>query len=188
MAYNRKRGLTIKQEKFCNKYIECGNASKAYRFAYNCDSMSESTIWNSAYKLLQNGDVGARISYLRQHIAEASGITALQIVNEHKKIAFSNGAKIRKGWMLLKDFEALSEDEKACIRSIETKQVKRMTADGDEIIDEFVKVTTYDKQKSLDALSRMLGYEAPTKVEVRQTTPSDNAHKVIFENYQKKDD
>lgn len=96
MAYNRKRGLTIKQEKFCNKYIECGTASEAYRFAYNCDSMSESTIWNSAYKLLQNGDVGARISYLRQHIAEASGITALQIVNEHKKIAFSMVLKFEK--------------------------------------------------------------------------------------------
>ena len=175
--------LTLKHEKFCNKYLECGNAYKAYRFAYNCDSMSESTIWNSAYKLLQNGDVGARISYLRQHIAEASGITALQIVNEHKKIAFSNGAKIRKGWMLLKDFEALSEDEKACIRSIETKQVKRMTADGDEIIDEFVKVTTYDKQKSLDALSRMLGFDAPTKVELTPISSSADVHKVIFENF-----
>lgn len=180
--------LTLKQEKFCNKYLECGNATKAYRFAYNCDSMSESTIWNSAYKLLQNGDVGARISYLRQHIAEASGITALQIVNEHKKIAFSNGARIRKDWMLLKDFEALSDDEKSCVRSVEAKQIKRVTEDGDEVISEWVKVTTYDKQKSLDALSRMLGYEAPTKVEVRQATPSDNAHKVIFENYQKKDD
>jgi phage terminase small subunit len=26
--------LTIKQEKFCNKYLECGNASEAYRYAY----------------------------------------------------------------------------------------------------------------------------------------------------------
>ncbi|MFR4024933.1 MAG: terminase small subunit [Alistipes indistinctus] len=25
------KGLTIKQEKFCNKYLECGNASEAYR-------------------------------------------------------------------------------------------------------------------------------------------------------------
>lgn len=85
--------------------------------------------------------------------------------------------------MLLKDFEALSEDEKACIRSIETKQVKRMTADGDEIIDEFVKVTTYDKQKSLDALSRMLGFDAPTKVELTPISSSADVHKVIFENF-----
>lgn len=188
MAYNRKRGLTVKQEKFCNKYIECGNASEAYRYAYDCAKHNDSTVWANASRLLDNSNVAARIDYLKSHLAEAAGISALQIIREHQKIAFSNGARIRKDWMLLKDFEALSDDEKSCVRSVETKQIKRVTADGDEVISEWVKVTTYDKQKSLDALSRMLGYEAPTKVEVRQATPSDNAHKVIFENYQKKDD
>jgi len=31
--------LTIKQEKFCNLYIELGNASEAYRQSYNCEKM-----------------------------------------------------------------------------------------------------------------------------------------------------
>lgn len=30
------RGLTPKQEKFCQLYIELGNASEAYRQSYDC--------------------------------------------------------------------------------------------------------------------------------------------------------
>ena len=33
------RGLTPKQEKFCQLYIELGNASEAYRQSYDCSKM-----------------------------------------------------------------------------------------------------------------------------------------------------
>ena len=52
--------LTIKQEKFCNKYLECGNASEAYRFAYECSKMSDETVWKRSSELLQNGEVTGR--------------------------------------------------------------------------------------------------------------------------------
>ena len=98
--------LTIKQEKFCNKYLECGNASEAYRYAYRCSNMSDNTVWNNAYLLLQNSEVAARIEYLKTHLAEAAGISALQIIREHQKIAFSDATRIRNGWMSLKEFES----------------------------------------------------------------------------------
>lgn len=159
-------GLTVKQEKFCNKYLECGNASEAYRYAYNCSKMRESSVNNSAYKLLQHVEIRGRIKHLRENLAEAAGISALQIVREHQKIAFSDATKIRKGWMEMKDFEALTPDEKACIKSVETKKTKRITPEGEEVVDEFVRVTTYDKQKALDSLVEMLGYKAPEKKEI----------------------
>ena len=164
MADAQKR--TIKQEKFCNKYLECGNASEAYRFAYDCSKMSESTVWENASRQLANSKVAARIAYLKDHLAEAAGISALQIIREHQKIAFSDATKIRTGWMTLKDFEALTPDEKACIKSIETKQTKRTTPMGDELVDEMVKIICYDKQKALDSIVNMLGYNAPEKKEV----------------------
>lgn len=175
-------GLTVKQEKFCNKYLECGNASEAYRFAYDCKNLTEKTIWSAASVLLDKPKVAQRVAYLKANLAEAAGITALAIVKEHQRIAFSNGARIRKGWMALNDFEALTDDDKACIQSVETKQTKRIGDDGSTIIDEWVRVKTYDKQKSLDALSKMLGFDAPTKIEVT-ASPIGNAHKVIFENF-----
>ena len=66
--------------------------------------------------------------------------------------------------MDLKDFESLSVDEKACIKSVETKRTKRVTPMGEDIIDEQVKITCYDKQKALDSIVNMLGYNAPAKV------------------------
>lgn len=158
------KGLTIKQEKFCNKYLECGNASEAYRFAYDCSNMSDNVIYNKASEMLDKGEIRVRIDYLKSHLAEAAGISALQIIREHQKIAFSDATRIRDGWMDLKDFEALSEDEKACIKSIETKRTKRVTPMGEDIIDEQVKITCYDKQKALDSIVNMLGYNAPAKV------------------------
>ena len=73
------KGLTIKQEKFCNKYLECGNASEAYRFAYDCSNMSEETIWKRSGELLHNGAVTGRIDYLKSHLAEAAGISAAEL-------------------------------------------------------------------------------------------------------------
>lgn len=159
-----KASLTIKQEKFCNKYLECGNASEAYRYAYDCSKMSDNSVWCNASQLLADTKVAQRLEYLKSHLAEASGITALQIIREHQKIAFSDATRIRNGWMSLKEFESLTDDEKACIRSVETKQTKRTTPIGDEVIDEQVKITCYDKQKALDSIVSMLGYNAPEKI------------------------
>lgn len=159
-----KASLTIKQEKFCNKYLECGNASEAYRYAYDCSKMSDNSVWCNASQLLADAKVAQRLEYLKSHLAEASGITALQIIREHQKIAFSDATRIRNGWMSLKEFESLTDDEKACIRSVETKQTKRTTPMGDEVIDEQVKITCYDKQKALDSIVIMLGYNAPEKI------------------------
>lgn len=159
-----KASLTIKQEKFCNKYLECGNASEAYRYAYDCSKMSDNSVWCNASQLLADTKVAQRLEYLKSHLAEASGITALQIIREHQKIAFSDATRIRNGWMSLKEFESLTDDEKACIRSVETKQTKRTTPMGDEVIDEQVKITCYDKQKALDGIVSMLGYNAPEKI------------------------
>jgi len=158
-------GLTIKQEKFVRKYLECGNASEAYRCAYNCKKMSDNAVYREASLLLDNPMITQRCEYLKNHLAEASGITALSIIKEHQKIAFSDATKLRNGWMSLKEFESLSESERAAVKSIETREVKRVTAEGEEIVNTEVKVTMYDKQKSLESICRMLGYNAPEKIE-----------------------
>lgn len=158
--------MTVKQEKFVKKYLECGNASEAYRHAYNTERMSEACINNSAYKLLRNGEITARLEYLKSHLAEAADISALRVIAEHMKIAFSDATRLRNGWMSLKEFESLTPEERACIKSVETKTRKIVNENGETVIDEQVKVTLYDKQKALDSISRMLGYDAPAKVEV----------------------
>ena len=67
---NKMRQLTLKQETFCHKYIEAGNATEAYRRSYNAGSMKPATINRKASELMSNGKITARISDLkREHKA-----------------------------------------------------------------------------------------------------------------------
>lgn len=158
--------LTVKQEKFCQKYVECGNAFEAYKFAFNTKTKRDQTVYTDACELRKIPKISRRIEYLKNNLAEAAGITFLQILKEHQKIAFCDATKFRKGWMTLKEFEQLTPDDRACIKKIDTKQTKRMTADGEEVIDEYVRIECYDKQKSLESLANLLGYNQPARVEV----------------------
>jgi phage terminase small subunit len=73
--------LTPKQEKFCQKYIELGNASEAYRTAYDAEDMKPVTIRRKAAELLANGKVAAHIARLREthqqrHLVTVDSLTA----------------------------------------------------------------------------------------------------------------
>lgn len=157
--------LTQKEENFCRKYFECGNASEAYRYAYNCGKMKQSTIGRNAYQLLRNNYIAAKLQYYKDHLEEALGLSKQKVLAEHKKIAFSDATRIRDGWMSLKDFNALTDEERACIKSIKSTRRKTVAQNGETVIDEQVYIVTYDKQKALDSISEMLGYNEPKKVQ-----------------------
>ncbi len=74
------RRLTEKQEKFCQFYLDTdGNASEAYRMAYDASNMKPETIWSNASRLLADSKVEARINELRALRASAT-------VAERKKV------------------------------------------------------------------------------------------------------
>ena len=56
--------LTVKQEKFCQSYIETGNASEAYRQAYSASKMKPETVNRTAKELLDHPKITARINTL----------------------------------------------------------------------------------------------------------------------------
>lgn len=74
------RKLTIKQEKFCNFYIETGNASEAYRRAYNCTGKSGAWLWVNACKLLKSANVALRVNELQQQQQKKCDITKEEIL------------------------------------------------------------------------------------------------------------
>lgn len=67
--------LTQKQENFCLAYIETGNASEAYRKAYNAAKTSEKSVWESASKMLDNPKVISRLEALREQAASRAILT-----------------------------------------------------------------------------------------------------------------
>ena len=74
------RGFTPKQEKFCKLYIELGNASEAYRQAYDCSKMQTSTINTKAKELLKNGPITVRIEELQQEHRQRHNLTVDNII------------------------------------------------------------------------------------------------------------
>ena len=74
--------LRPKQEKFCQLYIELGNASEAYRQAYSCGKMKDETINNKAYILSKKGEIRARISELQAEHKERHNITVDDLIAE----------------------------------------------------------------------------------------------------------
>lgn len=67
--------LTVKQEKFCQAYIETGNASEAYRVAYSAQKMTENTLWANASRVLKNSKVLARVKELQEANQKAHSVT-----------------------------------------------------------------------------------------------------------------
>lgn len=77
------RDLTPKQERFCQKYIECkGNASEAYRQSYDAENMKPQTVWDEASELLKHPLVAARLKELQQMHFEAHKVTVKSLTEE----------------------------------------------------------------------------------------------------------
>lgn len=156
--------LTPKQERFCYEYLANGfNATKAAKIA----GYSEKTAFSIGAENLSKPLIKARIQEMKDNLAETAGISALMIVQEHKKIIEASQGKIRDTWMKLKDFEELSDDVKACIQEVTTKEVKKQVKKGQTPETEvYVRIKMYDKQKSMDAINAMCGFNAATKQEI----------------------
>lgn len=74
--------LTAKQEAFCLAYLETGNASEAYRKAYNAENMKPETVNRKAKELLDHGKISARIEALQEDHRERHKITVDDLLSE----------------------------------------------------------------------------------------------------------
>lgn len=74
--------LTIKQEAFCQAYIETGNASEAYRTAYAADKMKPETVNRNAKSLLDNNKIATRVAELQGEIKQRHNVTVDSLIAE----------------------------------------------------------------------------------------------------------
>ena len=148
--------LTIKQENFCNKYIETGSASEAYRFAYNSENMKPETVNRKAAELINNGKITARVDEIQKELKTKSDISKERVLEELKAILESDirdyltftGRSIR-----FKNFKQLTDKQAKAIEGI--KQGKNG-----------IELKLHGKSWSIERICKMLGYDASTKSEV----------------------
>ncbi|MBO9108747.1 terminase small subunit [Agrobacterium sp. S2/73] len=75
--------LTSKQEAFARAYVETGNASEAYRTAYQVSStIKPETVHKRASELLANGEVTGRVSELQGNAAKRCAVTLESLASE----------------------------------------------------------------------------------------------------------
>ena len=159
--------LTKKEARFCYEYCVDLNATQAaIRAGY-----SERSARAIGYENLTKPYIKAQISKMRASLEETAGVTSLRIVNELKKIGFSSIGSIYKTWIERKNFDLLTDDEKACISEIDTKvrteyEYNPETEKREPVRVEYVRIKFFDKQKALDGLTNIFGYNAATKNEL----------------------
>lgn len=72
---SEEKALTLKQEKFCHYYVDTdGNASEAYRMAYDAAKMKAESIWVTACRLLKEPKVALRIKEIKEKRAKESEV------------------------------------------------------------------------------------------------------------------
>jgi len=168
--------LTPKQAKFCDEYIETGNASESYRRAYNASRMKTETIHRRAKDMLRHGTVSARIQQLQEKFRKAHDVEKDRIMYELraimeakitdylelKQVPVSTGQVDERGDQIMvmssalafKDFSKLSEMQ---VRAIESMKDTKYG----------IELKLHGKLVSIERICKMLGYEAPKKLDVK---------------------
>ena len=138
------KGLTPKQEKFCREYIKTGNASEAYRLAYDAKNMAAITINKRASELLANSDIAGRIAEINQKAVEQCAMTIADWIKEVKRLSTVDPRKLSHKDGRPKMLHELDDDTAAAIASVE------VGVDG-------IKYKFWDKNAALEKVGKHLG-------------------------------
>jgi len=83
-------GLTPKQERFCIEFFRCGNASEAYRIAYDAENMTAGSIGVRAHELLDNSKITVRLDELKKEVAKKVIITKEMVIERLAEIGMQD--------------------------------------------------------------------------------------------------
>ena len=165
--------LSVKQEKFCNYYIECGNASEAYRRAYSCSNMKDESINRKAIELLNNGKITARVKELQEELKRKSDITKEEVLNMLKSFMYAdirNFLTIKNGNVIFKDSEDWTDEMAMQVESV--KQGK-----------EGIEIKLNGRRWTIQRICKMLGFDSPQDMNINIVSPmtKEEAKRIIEE-------
>jgi len=152
--------LTEKQRIFCHEYIIDWNATRSAKIA----GYSDSSAYQIGSENLTKLEIQQYIAFIRNNYEEEAGISKLRNLKELAKIAFTSIAHLHNTWIERKDFEELTEDQKAAIESIDTKTVTVNFDDQTKEI-EYIKIKLFSKTDAIKTINEMMGYKSADKIE-----------------------
>lgn len=149
--------LTPKQDLFCRKYIEAGNASEAYRFAFSTRRMTDKSVHEAASRMLKKGKVRARLNELKHSHLKRHEVTVDRVVAEYARLAFADLRAAFDGAGCLLPLSEMPPDLTAALASLEAEEIytgrgRKRTRSG-----RLHKIKLADKKGALDSLAKYLG-------------------------------
>jgi len=169
--------LTIKQEKFVNVYFETGNASHAYRQAYSCKNMKDTTVNVKASELLKNGNVSVRVKELQRDLKKTSDIKKEAILDELACIAFSDirdYVKFTGRRISFKSFDELTDRQARAIESI------KKTRYG-------IELKLHGKNWTIERISKIMGFDKPEDINLQLEGLPDSVLDALIEKLLKRE-
>lgn len=160
-----KRGLTMKQEKFKQAYLDCLNGSEAYRRAYNQDA-TDTVASVCAAKLLANASIQDAIEESRKYTSGKHNITRERVIKTLAALAFPDKRVLYDEFGSLRNINELTLEQASIIEGMET--VEMIDRDGMKTGD-VRKVKLSSQKGAIDSLSKLLGFNEPEKIKSEVT-------------------
>ena len=142
------KGLTDKQERFAQLVVKYGNQSKAYREAYDVkEGTKDESIIQKASEYANKVDIRSRIEILRSEEKQEHKIDREFIINGYLQIINDTDHVFKLADLKNSDSDASKRFYK----------LKELTSNADKI-------------RAMENLAKMLGMNAPKKIDVNITS------------------
>lgn len=143
--------MTEQRKRFADKYFETLNGCKSAIYA----GYSEATARQQAHQMLQDPEVEEYLRKLREEEAERNGVSRERLLQEYKKIAFSDVRELYNADGGLHNVKQIDDETAGAISSIKSKEV--YDNEGNKVGD-IIEVKTHDKIRALDAIGKHIGF------------------------------
>lgn len=153
--------LTAKQKRFCEEYLIDFNGTRAAI----CAGYSKKTANRIASENLSKPDIQAFIQESQKKLSEKSAITLERVLKEYGRIAFTDIRKFYDEDGNLLPIHKLDDDAAAVLAGMDVDEIYEY-ADGIKIPVGLVKkIKRWDKKGALDSICKVLGFNAPDKID-----------------------
>jgi len=173
--------ITPKQERFTEEYLKDFNGKRAaIRTGYSPHSAEV-----QASRLLSKAKIQAVVEQKKAQQCTHLGLTRERVLNEIRRLAFSDPGELFNETGELADIRTLSADVRATIASV--KVLKTNLVSGDGVRERLHEVKQWDKTKALEMAAKHLGmldetvkHEGAVELVVSwKTPPSATSEQVI---------
>lgn len=126
------KGLTTKQENYCQEFVIHGNKTAAYKKAYNSENMKPSTINQKACLLAKQDNVKARITQLEEEKRERNRVTVDDLVQDLVSMIRADTSQMFNDDGTLKSIHDIPKELRMLISSVESGEEWTIDSKGNK--------------------------------------------------------